>query len=70
LLIRIIKDHAHASGNRSMAWVVVKSFIRSNGEDLRIEHDEDVFTGIREGFYNAKEIKKWLRGNAIRKFER
>ena len=50
MLIRIIKDHAHASGNRSMAWVVVKSFIRSNGEDIRIEHDEDVFEALGRAF--------------------
>lgn len=62
--------HAFDSGNRRTAFLATVSFLDMNGESVFVKPDPRVFIGIRQHFYSDLEIKKWLKGNAIRPFER
>ena len=70
LLIRLTKAHAFDSGNRRTAYAATKLFLEANGKTLAFEVEPKVLTGIREGFYQTKEIVEWLKGNGIRPFIR
>ena len=70
LLIGMVKAHSFDSANRRTAIAATILFLKANGEELKLKHDEKVLTGIREGFYTKSEVKDWLRGNAIRPFHR
>ena len=70
LLISLVRNHPFQNGNRRTAYVISKAFLKANGENPKIVQDEDVFRGIRAGFYSKNEIRDWLRGNEIRKFSR
>lgn len=70
LLGSLIKKHPFESGNRRTALTITATFLRLNGEAVKIAHDEKVLQGIREGFYSEEEIKAWLRGGEVREFKR
>ena len=70
LLIGLIRLHPFASGNRRTAYVAVRMFLEINGNQLATSQDPKVLLGIREGFYTADEVKQWLKGYGIKKFER
>ncbi len=67
LLFGIIRGHPFASGVRRTAVTATSSFFKINGVDAEVPHDPEVLKGIREGFYSKQEVKKWLKGNGIRK---
>jgi len=70
LLIALTRVHAFDSGNRRTALLAALTFLRMNRETARIVHDANVLLGVREGFYSKNEIRDWLKGHAVRKFER
>jgi death-on-curing family protein len=70
LLISLVRRHPFESRNQRTAYVISKAFLIANGANPKIVQDEDVFLGIRAGFYSKSEIKDWLKGNEIRKFSR
>ena len=70
LLIQLTKTHAFDSGNRRTAYAATKLFLEANGKTLDIEVEPKVLTGIREGFYQTKEVVEWLKGNGIKAFVR
>jgi death-on-curing protein len=70
LLIQLTKAHAFDSGNRRTAYAATKLFLEANGKTLDIEVEPKVLTGIREGFYQTKEVVEWLKGNGIKAFVR
>lgn len=70
LLTELIRKHPFASGNRRTAYVATRFFLESNGEKLKVTHDPRILQGMREGFYTRDEIKRWLKGNAIKEFTR
>jgi len=70
LLIGLVRLHPFASGNRRTAYVAAKMFLELNGSQIAPPHNANVLLGIREGFYTAREVKEWLKGNAIKEFER
>ena len=70
LLIQLTKAHAFDSGNRRTAYAATKLFLEANGKTLDIEVEPRVLTGIREGFYQTKEVVEWLKGHGIRAFVR
>ncbi|MGI0079893.1 MAG: Fic family protein [Nitrososphaerales archaeon] len=70
LLMSLTRGHAFESANRRTAIAVTEIFLRANGEIPKLKHDERVLIGIREGFYTKLEIKNWLKGDAIRPFNR
>jgi death-on-curing protein len=70
LLVQLTKAHAFDSGNRRTAYAAAKVFLEANGKTLNIEVEPRVLTGIREGFYQTKEVVEWLRGHGIRSFVR
>ncbi len=70
LLIQLTKAHAFDSGNRRTAYASAKLFLEANGKELSIKVDPRVLTGIREGFYETREVVEWLKGNGIRAFVR
>lgn len=70
LLIQLTKAHAFDSGNRRTAYAATKLFLEANGKALNVEVEPNVLTGVREGFYQTREIIEWLKGNGIRSFVR
>ena len=63
--------HAFASGNRRTAFAVTMEFMKANGERLPVLTDAtNVLSGIREGSYTKEDVKRWLKGNGIREFQR
>jgi death-on-curing protein len=70
LLIELTKAHTFDSGNRRTAYAAAKLFLEANGKALNIEVEPKVLTGVREGFYQTKEVVEWLKGNGIRAFIR
>jgi death-on-curing family protein len=68
LLISLVRSHAFESGNRRTALVASLAFLKANEEEPKVIEDEDMFRGIRAGFYSKSEIRAWLMGNGIRKF--
>jgi death on curing protein len=70
LLVQLTKAHAFDSGNRRTAYAATKLFLEANGKELDIEVEPRVLTGIREGFYQTKEVVGWLKGHGIRAFVR
>ena len=70
LIIGLVRGHPFASGNRRTAFVATKLFLELNGEKMIVEHDSKILQGIREGFYTTREVKSWLKGNAIKRFTR
>ena len=73
LLKGLIQKHPFASGNRRTAFIVTKDFIISNNEKFKIKDDPKyakVMLGIREGYYQDKEIMGWIKDGKIRQFKR
>lgn len=70
LLIQLTRTHAFDSGNRRTAYAATKLFLEANGKILDIEVEPRVLTGVREGFYETKEVVEWLKGYGIRSFVR
>ena len=70
LLIQLTKAHAFDSGNRRTAYAATKLFLEANGLSLNIEVEPKILTGVREGFYQTKEVAEWLKGHGIRAFVR
>jgi death-on-curing family protein len=70
LFISLVRSHAFESGNRRTALVASLAFLQANAEKPKVLEDEDMFRGIRAGFYSKSEIRAWLMGNAVRKFSR
>ena len=70
LLIQLTRAHAFDSGNRRTAYAAAKLFLEANGKTLNIEVEPRVLTGVREGFYQTKEVVEWLKGNGIKSFIR
>ena len=70
LLIQLTRTHAFDSGNRRTAYAATKLFLEANGKILDIEVEPRVLTGVREGFYETKEVVEWLKGHGIRSFVR
>jgi len=62
--------HSFDSANRRTAFLAAMSFLEMNGETALVKPDPRVLLGIRQHFYSDSEIKEWLKGNAIRPFER
>lgn len=70
LLLKLVKGHGFASGNRRTAYMATRIFLQINGKKILASDDETVFQGIREGFYSIPELKNWLMGNEIKTFHR
>lgn len=70
LLRELVKKHPFLSGSRRTAFIVAENFLKINGEEPSIHHDEKILQGVREGFYSSNEIKSWLKGGDIREFKR
>jgi len=73
LLKGLIQKHPFASGNRRTAFIVTKDFIISNNEKFKIKDDPKyakVMLGIREDYYQDKEIMGWIKDGKIRQFKR
>ncbi len=65
--------HSFDSANRRTAYLAASSFLQANGEKCLMSEDARiarVLLGIREHFYSDSEIKNWLKGHAVRQFER
>lgn len=73
LLRGLIQKHPFASGNRRTAFIVVKEFLLANHANFHVKDDPHyakVMQGIRENFYEDKEIKEWIKNGKIREFKR
>jgi len=73
LLKNLIQKHPFESGNRRTAFGITKKFILENMGKFGVknsEKDAKVLQGIREGYYEDYEIKKWLKEGVIREFKR
>lgn len=73
LLISLVKAHAFASGNRRTALLAVIDFANLNFHNIYIPDNPSnskVLIGIREGYYEKSEIKRWLKNGKIRQFQR
>lgn len=70
LLIGLTRAHAFDSGNRRTAYASTELFLRANEGRLKVQSEAKVLTGIREGFYETREIVEWLKGNGIRPYIR
>src|SRR3989338_10207061 len=68
----LIQNHPFGSGNRRTAFVAVENFLLYNGENPKVNKDENasILQGIREGYYPDAEIKNWLKGGKIHEFKR
>ncbi len=56
LLVGLTRAHAFDSGNRRTAYAATKVFLEANGKRLDLEVEPRVLTGIREGFYQTREV--------------
>lgn len=70
MLEGLVRLHPFESGNRRTAYAATRIFLEANGEKVNVIYDAGVLMGVRESFYQRDEIKSWLKGNAIRRFER
>ena len=72
LLTELVQNHPFESGNRRTAFITVLDFLEVNKikVNLNTKEVENVLRGIRERFYNLKEITNWLKGEDIREFKR
>ncbi len=70
LFVGLTRSHAFDSGNRRTAYAATKVFLQANGKRLDLEVELRVLTGIREGFYQTREVMEWLKGHGIRAFIR
>ena len=73
LLKGLIQKHPFASGNRRTAFIVAKEFVISNNETFKIKDDPQyarIMIGIRESYYQDKEIKQWIKDGKIKEFKR
>ena len=73
LLLKLVREHPFASGNRRTAFLATKDFIHSNEGDFKISNDAGqaiILLGIREGYYTDAEIQEWIKHGKIRKFKR
>ena len=70
LLIGLTKAHAFDSGNRRTAYAATQVFLGANGKRLNFEVEPEVLTGVREGFYQTREVVEWLKGHGIKSFVR
>jgi len=73
LMERIVKNYPFASGNRRTAFFVVKNFLVDNNVKFGIKDNPKqarIMLGIREGYYEPKEIKEWIKNGKIREFKR
>ncbi len=73
LMVELVRNHPFASGNRRTAFIVVKDFLLSNNQKLKIIDDPKyakVMTGIREWYYSHDEVKEWIKNGKIKEFKR
>lgn len=73
LLKELIKVHAFASGNRRTALIATIDFVKNNRGKVNIPDDPNnakVLQGIREDYYNDKEIEEWIKNGKIKDFKR
>ncbi|MAF37002.1 hypothetical protein CL622_07845 [archaeon] len=69
----LIRSHPFASGNRRTAFITTRDFLILNKTRFGVKSDPKqarVMLGIREGYYEDKEIKEWLKHGEIRTFKR
>jgi len=73
LIKGISKNHPFASGNRRTAFAISKKIIEDENKKFNVENSgkqAKTLQGIREDFYDDKEIKEWFKTGKIRKFKR
>ena len=69
LLKSLVKNHAFASANRRTAVLAIFVFCKVNKHNIYIPNNPTnsrILIGIREDFYEDKEIKNWLKNGKIR----
>ena len=66
LLTKLIKNHPFYDGNKRIAFIAVKEFLRRNGWDLDLAmQDAAPFTtGIAAGRVDTPEVMAWLQAHA------
>jgi death-on-curing family protein len=73
LLMELTRIHAFESGNKRTAFLTTKKFVLKNGEKFNIPdtvNNVKIMIGIRENYYNIKEIKEWIIHGKIKTFRR
>ena len=66
LLTKLIKNHPFYDGNKRIAFIAVKEFLRRNGWDLDLAMQEAApfTTGIAAGRVDTPEVMTWLQAHA------
>jgi len=71
--MELTRIHAFESGNKRTAFLTTKKFVLKNGEKFNIPdtvNNVKIMIGIRENYYNIKEIKEWIIHGKIKTFRR
>jgi len=66
LLTKLIKNHPFYDGNKRIAFIAVKEFLRRNGWDLDLVMQEAApfTTGIAAGRVDTPEVMAWLQAHS------
>jgi prophage maintenance system killer protein len=74
LMISIIQNHPFESANRRTAYFCAAGLLHSKNLEFKFDfftnESAKIFIGIRENYYNFKEIKSWIKNGKIREFKR
>ena len=63
----IVKNHAFLDGNKRTGFVVARTFLLLNGQDIRATQEEKyiIFLKLAEGGLSEEELAVWIRGKLI-----
>ena len=63
----IAKNHPFIDGNKRTALVVMRTFLRSNGFDVKATQAEKyvTFLSLAEGSIDESELVDWIRGHLV-----
>lgn len=67
LMHALARNHAVADGNKRLAWVATRAYLRLNGRDLRMHIDqaERMVVAVAEGDLDAAELAALLRPHLV-----
>lgn len=63
LLYSLCQNHPFTDGNKRVAFIAARSFLRRNGYDIEVETDEvvEIMTAVAQGDSTIEKIGAWLR---------
>lgn len=64
LLHSLVRNHALVDGDKRIAWVATRFFLRLNGHDLQATEDE-AFDVVMAAATGETEVPSWLRGSPV-----